>query len=582
MPASSNNGLPFSTNSARRNRHRRARSPCTGRAPRQCNTGLSDFENSEANPLRQDAEARPFDEVPRFRRARETVVNVLVGNQSEALPDGCRSEPPRTGRTAADARRRPAMTLDPVLLSRLQFFWVISFHILLPAFTVGLACYIAVLESLYLKTGDHTYFRVSVFWTKIFAVSFGLGVVSGIVMPFQFGTNWSRFSDAAANVIGPLMAYEGLTAFFLEASFLGVLLFGRKLVPPWAHCFAAAMVAVGTLFSSFWILALNSWMQTPAGYEIIDGRFHAVDWIAVIFNPSFPFRISHTVTAFLVTTGFVVVGVAAYYLRRERATVEARKMLSMTLWLLTFLVPLQIVIGDLHGLNTFHHQPAKLAAMEGHWETQSGAPFIIVGWPDQQAEVTRWAIEVPYLGSLILTHKLDGTVRGLKEWPREDRPPAAIVFWSFRVMVGIGMLMMLVVVLANWLRWNSRLYDTVWFLRVCEACLPLGFVAVIAGWITTEVGRQPWVIYGLMRTKDAVTPSLAGSDVLVSLIIYMIVYLVVYPVTLYYMIGLVRAGPEIEEEPDRPIEGLQRPLPARAAAGAAGRPGTPIIAEPRP
>jgi cytochrome d ubiquinol oxidase subunit I len=257
-------------------------------------------------------------------------------------------------------------------------------------------------------------------------------------------------------------------------------------------------------------------------------------------------------------------------------------MLSMTLWLLTFLVPFQVAIGDLHGLNTFHHQPAKLAAMEGHWETRSGAPFVIVGWPDQQAELTRWAIEVPYLGSLILTHTLDGTVRGLKEWPREDRPPPAIVFWSFRVMVGIGMLMMLVVVLANWLRWNSRLYDTVWFLRVCEACLPLGFVAVIAGWITTEVGRQPWVIYGLMRTKDAVTPSLAGSDVLVSLIIYMIVYLVVYPVTLYYMIGLVRAGPEIEEEPDRPIEGLQRPLPARAAAGAAGRPGTPIIAEPRP
>jgi cytochrome bd ubiquinol oxidase subunit I len=474
------------------------------------------------------------------------------------------------------------MMPDPVLLSRLQFFWVISFHILLPAFTVGLACYIAVLETLYLKTGDHTYFRVSVFWTRIFAVSFGLGVVSGIVMPFQFGTNWSRFSDAAANVIGPLMAYEGLTAFFLEASFLGVLLFGRKLVPPWAHCFAAAMVAVGTLFSSFWILALNSWMQTPAGYEIIEGRFHAADWVAVIFNPSFPFRIAHTVTAFLVTTGFVVVGVAAYYLRRARAIAEARKMLSMTLWLLTFLVPLQIGIGDLHGLNTFHHQPAKLAAMEGHWETQSGAPFIIIGWPDQEADVTRWAIEVPYLGSLILTHKLEGTVRGLKEWPREDRPPAAIVFWSFRVMVGIAMLMMLVVVLANWLRWNSRLYDTGWFLRVCEVCLPLGFVAVIAGWITTEAGRQPWVIYGLMRTKDAVTPSLGGSDVLVSLIIYMLVYLVVYPVTLYYMISLVRAGPEIEEEADRPIEGLQRPLPARAAAGAGVPSGTAIAAEPRP
>ena len=459
------------------------------------------------------------------------------------------------------------MTLDPVILSRLQFFWVVSFHILLPAFTVGLAFYIAVLEGLYLKTKDHAYFRISVFWTKIFAISFGLGVVSGIVMPFQFGTNWSRFSDTAANVIGPLMAYEGLTAFFLEASFLGVLLFGRKLVPPWAHFFAAAMVAVGTLFSSFWILALNSWMQTPAGYELIDGRFHALDWTAVIFNPSFPYRLAHVVTAFLVTTGFVVIAVAAYHLRRGRALAECRNMLSMTLWLLTALVPLQILLGDLHGLNTFHHQPAKLAAMEGHWETQAGAPLILFGWPDQQAEVTRWAVELPYLGSLILTHEMNGTVRGLKEWRREDRPPAAIIFWSFRIMVGIGLLMLLVVATANWLRWKGRLYDTAWFLRICEACLPLGFAAVIAGWVTTEVGRQPWVIYGLMRTSDAVTPSLTGADVLASLIVYVAVYLVVYPVTLYYMVVLVRAGPVDEEETDRPIEGLQRPLPARAAAG---------------
>jgi cytochrome bd ubiquinol oxidase subunit I len=459
------------------------------------------------------------------------------------------------------------MTLDPVILSRLQFFWVVSFHILLPAFTVGLACYITVLEGLYLKTKDHAYFRISVFWTKIFAVSFGLGVVSGIVMPFQFGTNWSRFSDTAANVIGPLMAYEGLTAFFLEASFLGVLLFGRKLVPPWAHFFAAAMVAVGTLFSSFWILALNSWMQTPAGYELIDGRFHALDWTAVIFNPSFLYRLAHVVTAFLVTTGFVVIGVAAYHLRRGRAPAECRNMLSMTLWLLTALVPLQILLGDLHGLNTFHHQPAKLAAMEGHWETQAGAPLILFGWPDQQAEVTRWAVELPYLGSLILTHEMNGTVRGLKEWRREDRPPAAIIFWSFRIMVGIGLLMLLMVATANWLRWKGRLYDTAWFLRICEACLPLGFAAVIAGWVTTEVGRQPWVIYELMRTSDAVTPSLTGVDVLASLIVYVVVYLVVYPVTLYYMVVLVRAGPVGEEETDRPIEGLQRPLPARAAAG---------------
>jgi cytochrome d ubiquinol oxidase subunit I len=262
-----------------------------------------------------------------------------------------------------------------------------------------------------------------------------------------------------------------------------------------------------------------------------------------------------------------VIGVAAFHLRRDSAVAESRNMLSMTLWLLTALVPLQLVIGDLHGLNTFHHQPAKIAAMEGHWETQAGAPLILVGWPDQKAETTRWAVEVPYLGSLILTHELNGVVRGLKEWPRADRPPAAIIFWSFRVMVGIGLLMLLVVALANWLRWKGRLYESAWFLLVCEACLPLGFVAVIAGWITTEVGRQPWVIYGLMRTADAVTPSLTGADVLVSLIVTVAVYLVVYPVTLYYMIALVRAGPAVEEEIDRPIEGLQRPLPARAAAG---------------
>jgi cytochrome d ubiquinol oxidase subunit I len=458
------------------------------------------------------------------------------------------------------------MSVDPVLLSRFQFAWVVIFHILLPAFTVGLACYIAVLEALYLKSKDLIYFRISVFWTKIFAVSFGLGVVSGIVMPFQFGTNWSRFSDIAANVIGPLMAYEGLTAFFLEASFLGVLLFGRKLVPPWAHFFAAVMVAVGTLFSSFWILALNSWMQTPAGYEIIDGRFHARDWADVIFNPSFPYRLAHVVTAFLLTTGFVVISVAAFHLRRRRAMAECRKMLSMTLWLLTVLVPLQILIGDLHGLNTFQHQPAKIAAMEGHWETRAGAPLILVGWPDGDAETTHWAVEIPRLGSLILTHHFDGTVRGLKEWPREERPPAAIIFWSFRIMVAIGLVMLAVVAAANWLRWKRRLFDTPWFLRVCEACLPLGFAAVIAGWVTTEVGRQPWVIYGLMRTADAVTPSLTGIDVLVSLVVYVAVYLVVYPVTLFYLVILVRAGPVGEEETERPIEGLQRPLPARAAA----------------
>ena len=310
------------------------------------------------------------------------------------------------------------MELDPVLLSRLQFAWVVAFHILLPAFTVGLASFIATLEGLHFVTGRAIYLRISQFWIKIFSVSFGMGVVSGVVMPFQFGTNWSRFSDATANVLGPLFAYEGLTAFFLEAAFLGVLLFGRKLVPPGAHFVAALMVAFGTLLSSFWILAANSWMQTPAGYEVIDGRFFPTDWLAIIFNPSFPYRLAHTVVAFYITTGFRRGRrQAPYLLLKRRSVAEARTMLSITLWLLTVLVPLQIFIGDQHGLNTLEHQPAKLAAIEAHWETGSNVPLILFAIPDDEAERNHFTIEVPYLGSLILTHSLDGTVKGLKDFP---------------------------------------------------------------------------------------------------------------------------------------------------------------------
>ena len=316
------------------------------------------------------------------------------------------------------------MSLDPVVLSRVQFAWVIAFHFLLPAFTVGLASFIAVLEGLHLATGREIYFRISTFWIKIFAVSFGMGVVSGIVMPFQIGTNWSRFSDAAADVISPLLAYEGLTAFFLEAAFLGVLLFGRNLVPRWAHFVAALMVALGTLFSTFWILATNSWMQTPAGYEIVDGRFLPKDWLQVIFNPSFPYRLAHTVDAVYITTGFVVVGVAASYLRSGRFVDEARTMLSMTLWLLTVLVPLQFFLGDAHGLNTLEHQPAKLAAIEAIWDTHSRVALNLFAIPDEKAETNRYELAIPDLGSLILTHDPNGTVRGLKDWPA-DRAPVA-------------------------------------------------------------------------------------------------------------------------------------------------------------
>ena len=459
------------------------------------------------------------------------------------------------------------MDLDPLLLSRLQFVWVIAWHILLPAFTIGLASYIAFTEAMHLFTGREIYLRISSFWTKIFSVSFGMGVVSGIVMPFQFGTNWSRYADATANVLSPLFAYEGLVAFFLEAAFLGVLLFGRGLVPRWAHLIAAVMVAFGTLLSSFWILSANSWMQTPAGYELVDGRFYPKDWTEVIFNPSFPYRLFHTVVGFYVTTGFVVVGIAAWLIRRGRFPAEGSKMLSTTMWLLTILVPLQIFLGDQHGLNTLEHQPAKLAAIEAHWETGSRVPLVLFAIPDDEAETNHFAIEVPLLGSLVLTHELDGVVRGLKDWPREDRPPVALPFFAFRVMVGIGLIMLGMVGLSLWLRWKGVLTETDWFLRLCQLVAPLGFIAVLAGWTTTEVGRQPWTVYGLLRTADSVSPSLTGVDVLLSLLGYMTAYLVIYPSGVIIMARLVRKGPgPVEKDTDaiesgrpaRPVEALPR------------------------
>jgi len=446
------------------------------------------------------------------------------------------------------------MELDPVLLSRLQFAWVIAWHILMPAFTVGLASFIALLEGLHLLTGKDIYFRISTFWIKVFSVAFGVGVVSGIIMPFQFGTNWSRYSDATANVLAPLFAYEGLTAFFLEAAFLGVLLFGRKLVPAWAHFVAAFMVAFGTLLSSFWILSANSWMQTPAGYKVVDGRFFPEDWFQIVFNPSFPYRLAHTVVGFYITTGCVVIAVGAHLIRKQLFAAEGKTMLSVTLWLLTVLVPLQIFIGDQHGLNTLEHQPAKLAAIEAHWETGSRIPLILFAWPDDANATNHFTIEVPWLGSLVLTHDINGTVRGLKEWPADQRPPVAFPFFAFRIMVGVGVLMLLLVAASWWLRWRGRLFDSPNFLRACLCAAPLGFIAVLAGWTTTEVGRQPWVVYGLMRTADAVSPSLTGSDVLLSLLAYMAVYLIIFPAGVWIMLRIIRKGPDGAPADDAPIE----------------------------
>jgi cytochrome bd ubiquinol oxidase subunit I len=471
-----------------------------------------------------------------------------------------------------------------LILSRLQFAWVIGWHILLPAFTIGLASYIAVLEALYFVRRREIYCTLSGFWTKIFAVSFGMGVVSGIVMPFQFGTNWSRFSDATANVLSPLLAYEGLMAFFLEAAFLGVLLFGRKLVPPWAHLLAAMMVAGGTLLSAFWILATNSWMQTPAGYQLVNGRFFPRDWLQIIFNPSFPYRFAHMVVACYITTAFVVLGVAAHYLRRSRFAAEARMMMSMALGLLTILIPLQMLIGDAHGRNTLEYQPAKLAAIEARWRTARHVPLTLFAIPDERAAANRYAVDVPDLGSLILTHDPNGTVRGLEDWPRSEWPPVAIPFFAFRIMVGIAVLMLALVLASWWLRARGRLYTARGFLRLCELASPLGFLAVLAGWVTTEVGRQPWTVYGLLRTADSVSPSLTGADVALSLAGYAAVYLIIYPAGIRHMYRIVARGPsgpatepELIESgrPGQPIHALRGQASADGGAGA-GRSEAPL------
>jgi len=438
--------------------------------------------------------------------------------------------------------------LDPILLSRIQFAFTISFHILFPAFTIGLASWLAVLEWRWLKTGIQAYADTYRMWVKIFAVTFGMGVVSGVVLSFQFGTNWAVFADAGGNILGPILGYEVLTAFFLEASFLGVMLFGWNRVSPKMHFASTLIVAVGTLISAFWILSANSWMQTPQGMRIgSDGLLYPTSWLQIIFNPSFPYRFVHMITAAYLTTAFTVAGVSAWYLLRKRHQPQARVMFGMAMIMAVFVAPMQLLFGDLHGLNTFEYQPAKVAAMEGIWDTKRGAPLLLFGWPDQEAETTRYAVEVPKLSSLILTHDLNGEVRGLKEWPRNERPPAALVFWTFRIMVGLGMLMIVTGVTATVLYFKKRLFDTRWFQYWCMALTPAGFIAVLAGWFVTEVGRQPWVVQGILRTDAAVSPVL-GSSVAVSLTAFVIVYGFVFGAGTYYILKLIAKGPETQEE----------------------------------
>lgn len=438
--------------------------------------------------------------------------------------------------------------LDATFLARVQFAYTISFHILFPAFTIGLASWLAVLEWRWLSTGKQVYADVYRMWVKIFAVTFGMGVVSGVVMPFQFGLNWSRFADAGGNVIGPLLGYEVLTAFFLEASFLGIMLFGWNRVSPKMHFASTVIVAAGTLISAFWILSANSWMQTPQGFRVgADGLLHPTNWLEIIFNPSFPFRFVHMVTAAYLTTAFTVAGVGAYYLWQRRHVQHARVMFGMAMIMAIFVAPMQLVFGDLHGLNTFKHQPAKIAAMEGLWETQRGAPLVLFAWPDQEAETNRFAIEIPLMSSFILTHDFNGEVKGLKEWPPDDRPPVAVVFWTFRMMVGLGMLMILTGVIAIVLHFKKRLFDTGWFQLWCMALTPAGFISVLAGWFVTEVGRQPWIVQDLMRTSDATSPVI-GTSIAISLTAFVFIYIFVFGAGSYYILKIIGKGPEDKQE----------------------------------
>jgi cytochrome bd ubiquinol oxidase subunit I len=441
------------------------------------------------------------------------------------------------------------MSFDPLLLSRIQFGFVISFHILFPAFTIGLASWLAFLEWRWLRTRDQLWLDLYKFWLKIFAVSFGMGVVSGIVMSFQFGTNWAVLSEKAGNVIGPLLSYEVLTAFFLEATFLGVMLFGIKRVSEKLHFFATCMVALGTLISTFWITSANSWMQTPAGYEIIDGVFHPKDWWAVIFNPSFPYRLTHMVLAAFLTTCFVIGGVSAAYLLRGQYRDAATRMLKLSVAFGAIVVPLQILVGDMHGLNTLEHQPIKVAAMEAHWrqgKPGEGVPLVLFAVPNEEEERNDYAIEIPRLASWILTHRGDGEIAPLTSVPAQQRPPVAPVFFSFRIMVGIGSAMLALVLLSTFAWWRGFLFDPRrgrWLLQGWRAMTLSGFVAILAGWYVTEIGRQPYTVYGLLYTAES-NSAISGAAVAFSLAVFALVYVCVFGAGLWYLFKLVRKGPQ--------------------------------------
>jgi cytochrome bd ubiquinol oxidase subunit I len=455
------------------------------------------------------------------------------------------------------------VTLDTITLSRLQFAFTIAYHIIWPTYSIGIAWFITLLNMLWLLTGEVAYRQLMRFWIRLFALGFVMGVVTGVVLSYEIGANWSAFSRITGNVVGPLLMYEALTAFFLEGGFVGILLFGEKLVGHWAHLFASFMVTLGTMLSAFWVLAANSWMQTPQGAVLgPDGIFHVTSWMAVIFSPSFPYRFGHMVCASLVSGTFVVAGISAVFLLRQRHDDFARAGLSLTMWLALFLVPLQMFLGDQHGLNTRRYQPMKIAAIEARWQTGKGVPLTMFALPDQKAATNLCSVDVPHLGSLILTHSWNGEVKGLNEVPASDRPYVPIVFFAFRAMVGIGSILLIVAIFGAYLRWYRHLFTRKWFLTALVLVSPLGFVATIAGWVVTEAGRQPYVVYGLVRTANAASP-LPAVSVGITFIVFIAIYTLLMAGFLWFLIQTVIRGPETAEieGPPRSAHGRMRVTP---------------------
>jgi cytochrome d ubiquinol oxidase subunit I len=448
------------------------------------------------------------------------------------------------------------------MLARLQFAFTISFHIIFPAFTIGLSAFVATLLVLWRRTGQDHYHRLARFWTKIFAVSFAMGVVSGIPLSYEFGTNWSRFSVVVGNVIGPLVGYEVLTAFFLEASFLGVMLFGWRRVKPWLHVTSAVLVALGTALSGFWILAANSWMHTPAGYEMHDGIAIPVDWLKVIFNPSFPYRFLHMMTAAYLTTSVVVLATGARYVLAGKYEPEAKTMLHMGIGMVALLGPAQLLFGDMHGLNTLEHQPMKIAAVEAHWRDQGPADLVLFALPDEVHETNRYELAIPHLGSVILTHHWNGRVPALTDVSPRDRPPVRSLFFAFRLMVGIGLGLITLGVTGAFLWWRRKLFGARWYLSIAQYAWPIGFFAILAGWLTTESGRQPYIAYGILRTDEAISP-VSASTVAISLAAFVITYTVVFSVGIYYIRRMIEKGPSgaaVEPPTTGPTSVASRPL----------------------